>query len=382
MISKLVKMLPKAPDYVYRWNEIESCFFGSLIRNMAEVKQNSQQHAEGDVWAHTKMVCECLCALEEFRALAPTEQAVVSLAALLHDVGKISATRVENGEFIAPGHSLTGASLVREILWKYFGLSGKAEYIAFREAVAMMIRYHSTPVYIHNHIEPEKRLVKIASNGELTKLFSIRMICLLAQANILGRISANKQELISKIEECRQLARRMDCYEKAREFDSDRAYRTYISPKSAAFDKTQARVIMLCGLPGSGKDAWIQKNCASDAVISMDIIRKKLNIAPSEKSVDVTRAAQEQAKAYLRAGRSFVWNATNLAETTRLRLIRFFETHGAVVSIVYLETDWYETLKNNDEKASSVPVHVLEEMLSKLTPPERFEAESVWWIIE
>lgn len=382
MISKLAAMLPKAPEYTYCWSEIESCFIGSLLRNMTQVKQNSEHHAEGDVWVHTKMVCDCLCAMDEFRALAPLEQAVVSLAALLHDVGKISSTRYENGEFISPGHSLSGANLVREILWKYFGLSGKSEYIAFREAVAMIIRYHSTPVYIQNHIEPDKRLIKIASNGELTKLFSIRLVCLLAKANIMGRICEKRQEFLGRIEECRSMAIQCGCYESPRRFESDREYRAFTNPKSAIFTKSQARVIMLCGLPGSGKDAWIQKNCAELAVISMDNVRKMLKLKPSEKSADVSRAAQDQARMYLRTGTSLVWNATNLAETTRMRLIRFFEMQGAAVQIVYLEKEWYDTLKQNEKREKSVPVHVLEEMLSKLTPPERFEAESVIWAVE
>lgn len=382
MISKLAGMFPQAPDYQYRWSELENSFFGSLIRNMAEIKQNSEQHREGDVWAHTRMVCNALCEMEEFRALTPAEQTAVSLAALLHDVGKIISTRFENGDYISPGHSLTGAGCIREILWKYFGLSGKKQYSAFREAVCMMIRYHSTPIYIHNHIEPEKRLLKIASNHALVPLFSIRLICLLAEANIRGRVCGDKTEMLSRIDRCRRMAKDCGCYYGARAFESDREYYDAVNTKKLLFPKTQACVIMLSGLPGSGKDEWIQKHAAGLPVISMDNVRKLLNIPPSVKSAEVSRAAQDQAKAYLRSGKSFVWNATNLAETTRSRLIRFFETYGASVRLVYLETNWYETLKSNAEKPSSVPIHVLEEMLSKLSPPERFEAESVLWDLE
>ena len=85
------------------------------------------------------------------------------------------------------------------------------------------------------------------------------------------------------------------------------------------------------------------------------------------------------ARALLREGKGFIWNATNLSETTRMRLIRQFEALGAKIEIVYLETDWQKTMMHNEKKPESVPIPVLEEMLSKLTPPERFESEYVRW---
>lgn len=74
--------------------------------------------AEGDVWIHTRLVCEALVALPEWQALAAEDRDLVFAAALLHDVAKPLCTRVENGRVTSRGHSQRGAIEARRILWE------------------------------------------------------------------------------------------------------------------------------------------------------------------------------------------------------------------------------------------------------------------------
>ena len=63
----------------------------------------------------------------------------------------------------------------------------------------------------------------------------------------------------------------------------------------------------------------------------------------------------------------------------RSKLISLFEDYGAAVRIVYLETGWEENLRRNADRADAVPEYVVEDMLGKLVPPQRWEAQHVEW---
>jgi len=72
--------------------------------------QDAVFHAEGDVWIHTRMVCEAMAALPVWRALPEGDRQVVFAAAVLHDQAKPSCTREENGRITSRGHSVRGPS--------------------------------------------------------------------------------------------------------------------------------------------------------------------------------------------------------------------------------------------------------------------------------
>ena len=377
MIHDIVSFLQKAPGIPKTLDKILSACFKGYLSEMDKTLQSAVHHAEGSVLTHTKMVCDALDGMDEFHSLAPMQMTAVSFAALLHDIGKIKSTRLLNGEWVSSGHSLTGAHLTREILWKQFGLCGTTEKATLRETVCLLVRYHSTPVYVHNHPTPESHLAKIASNGLLAPLFTLKLMCLLAEANARGRVSSETETHLERINACRNLAESQGILEGP---SAESAQGNRDSSPAAESMRKGKHVIMLCGLPGSGKDTWIKENAPHLPLISTDAMRRKLNIPKGEKSNVVSRAAQEEARSILLSGRSLVWNATNLTEITRMRLIHQFESYGADVEIVYLETDWQKTLMRNSEKPESVPIPILEEMLSKLTPPERFEASGVRWV--
>ena len=91
------------------------------------------------------------------------------------------------------------------------------------------------------------------------------------------------------------------------------------------------------------------------------------------------QAAQEQARTYLRARQSFIWNATNLTAAMRQKLVGLFEDYGAAVRIVYLETEWEENLRRNAGRKAIVPENAIENMLGKLVLPHGHEAQFVEW---
>ena len=145
------------------------------------------------------------------------------------------------------------------------------------------------------------------------------------------------------------------------------------------FDDTWGEVILLSGLPGTGKDTWIQKNCPHLPMVSLDNIRRRMGIAPTEPQGVVAAAAHDEARKYLRHHQPFVWNATNVTLDMRSKQISLFEQYGAAVKTVFLETGWEEGLRRNAERAAEVPPSAIGHMLSKLEIPEAYECERVVW---
>ena len=66
------------------------------------------------------------------------------------------------------------------------------------------------------------------------------------------------------------------------------------------YDDTEFDVLLMAGLPLSGKDSWIEKNGEGRPVISLDGIREQLGVLPGKGSGRVVQTATEQAREFLR----------------------------------------------------------------------------------
>lgn len=381
---ELETLLPSAPDWEIPASVYDTVL-GSLIYKLRQTPQEPAWHGEGDVLTHTRMVCEALAAMDAFRTADETTRQILFLAALLHDIGKIPSTRTEDGRWVSPGHTRIGAGMARQILWQDFGLCGTPEKQQLREAVCGLIRYHSLPPHAIDEPDGTLRLRRTAANGTLAPGFTMQKLCILSEADIRGRIFPDQRALLEKVQLCRELAKEAGVLDAPYSFPSAYTAFSYlagknISPDYPLYEDTWGEVILMSGLPGTGKDTWIRENCPDIPMISLDGIRKALGISPRGNQEKVAAIAREQAREWLRKKQSFVWNATNITPTTRKKQIELFAGYGARVRLVYLETDWEEQLRRNRERADTVPGNAICDMLEKLTPPERFEAHRVEWI--
>lgn len=358
--------------------------FAPYYERMKSTPQPKKWHGEGDVLTHTRMVCEALCSLPEYKELASDKRDTLLLAAKLHDIGKIATTQVIAGVIESPHHAPVGSRMVREVLWKQ-GLCGSPERISLRETICQLIRYHSFPPHAIDNDDAVVRLHCIAANSLLVPDFSIRQLCILAKADMHGRICDDKEQMIDQIALCEELAKEEKCLDRCFRFPDEYTMHSYLNGKEVwkdqiLYDDTWGTVYMMSGLPGTGKDAWIHKNLPDIPMVSLDEIRKQHKISPTDNQGLVANLAKEQAREYLRRHRSFVWNATNLTQTMRRQLISLFEDYKARVHIIYLETDWQTLLQRNCSRDDAVPQSVIESMLDKLELPETHEAAQVDWI--
>lgn len=380
----LLQLVPNTPDWKIDWEGIENSNISLFIEKMKQTMQNPAWHGEGDVWTHTKMACEELVQNFEFRNMERRKQQELFLAMLLHDIGKIPCTKWEDEKWTSPNHTSVGSKMAREFLWKECGFCGTKELQNFRETVCNLIRYHSVPMHILEQKNPEWRLQKIMANGELAEDFSMEMLGILVESDVKGRIVATKEESLELLQLCIEMAKEAKCYQYQKLFPDSFSEYAYLSGRNIQvgqqlYNDTWGEVILLSGLPGTGKDTWIRENCSELPMISLDEIRKEMKILPTDNQGAVVQEARERAKEYLRKQIPFVWNATNLTPQIRQKQCSLFEDYHASVKIVFLETDWEEQMKRNCGRKAVVPEKVIREMLKNLVLPERFEAQEVKW---
>lgn len=385
-MEDLPHLVSQAAKQNIDWIGIENAL-SSYVLPMSRTEQNPVFHAEGNVWTHTKMVCQELVKLDPFLALEEEKRQAVFLAALLHDVGKILTTRWEDGNWISPNHTLVGSKMARQFLWQDMGLCGTPEKQQLRETICNLIRCHSFPPHAIDDPDGKRKLLAIAANGQNCPMFTMELLCVLCEADALGRECADAQDrmrMAEQVQLCREFAKENGCYDGPFPFPSAHTRYSYLagknlSPEAELYDDTWGEVILMSGLPGTGKDTWIKEYYPDLPMISLDEIRKEIKVSPTENQSKVLEIARERAKELLRKKQPFVWNATNLSPMVRAKQINLFTQYHASTRIVCLETDWSEQLRRNSGRADAVPEQAICRMLEELVLPEAKEACWVEW---
>lgn len=354
------------------WAHLENSF--EWVKRMQTVPQDSYYHAEGDVAVHTKMVLNALMAERSFQQLGLQEQEILWASALLHDVEKYSTTIIEaDGRITSNGHARKGAMTARQVLYRDIPAP-----FALREQIVSLVRYHGLPIWIFEKPDPLKALITASME------VNTEWLALLAKADMLGRICNDQDEMLYRIDCFEAYCREQDCWGKPKVFESEDALMYYVSHENASadyipFEQTAAEVILLSGLPGAGKNTFIKKHYPDMPIVSLDDIRVKRGVSPTDKTGNgqVIQEAKEQARGFLRKGEGFIWNATNTTRQMRLQLIDLFLIYKAKVKIVYIEVPYQHLHKQNRSREEMVPDAVMEKLIDKLEVPARWEAHKV-----
>lgn len=354
------------------WAFLEGQFH--WVKQMRNVPQDPVHHAEGNVAVHTQMVLDALEQQQSFLQLSAQEKEILWAAALLHDVEKFSTTVTEpDGSITAKGHARKGALRTRQILYREVPAP-----FAIREQVAALVRYHGLPLWIFDKKEPLKEAVRAGLE------VNMQWLALLARADALGRICADQNDLLYRIDCFEELCRENGCWEQPRAFSSAHARMHYFEREDAYIDYTpfespEFEVVLMSGLPGAGKDSYIRRHFKDMPVISLDTLREEMDVDATDRSGNgqVIQAAKELARTHLRKRSGFVWNATNTTRQMRTQLIELFTTYKAAVKIIYVEVPYANLFSQNRNREEVVPAIVLERLIDKLEVPALWEAHEV-----
>lgn len=298
----LLRACPQPPEHPFDW-ELLLREYG-FLQAMVGVPQDPEHHAEGDVAIHTRMVCEALLAMPAYAALSPSDRAVLFAAAVLHDVAKPCCTVTDDdGRIRAPYHAPRGAVMARAILWR-MGVP-----FALREQVVALVQHHQVPFYCVDRPDPRRTAITVSETARC------QLLALLAEADARGRLCRDQVKLLDQVSLFAELCREYGVLAGPHGFASDHSRFLYYrtpgrDPDYAAHDDTTVEVIVMSGLPGSGKSHHAGAELGHLPQVSLDDLRHQLELDATDSQGAVVALARERARQHLRAGQPFVFNAT------------------------------------------------------------------------
>jgi len=206
-----------------------------------------------------------------------------------------------------------------------------------------------------------------------------------AEADMRGRICDDAQTALDNIELFRELAQEEGCFESPRRFADDHTRVSYfrgadVHPDYSLFQEEGSLVTVMCGLPASGKNTWVEANRKGLPVVSFDDAREELRLKHGQNDGMAAHHAVDKAKELLRAKVPFVWNATHLSQSMRDKSLDLLFAYGAEVELVYLEHSRSELLRRNTRRDTSLTNKALVGMLHKWELPLPTESHAITYL--
>jgi predicted kinase len=346
------------------------------ITALAEVPQDPVHHAEGDVLTHTRMVCESLLTLPYYQQADEAQRFILFYSALLHDIAKPSCIVIDGRRISSPGHSRRGSVDIRVMLWR-----AEVPFV-LRERICRIVANHQVPFFAikGNWADESPEFIVRRLSWEVS---SIADLAAVAEADMRGRRCDDAQSTLDDIELFREVAREEGCLETPRQFADAHTRLMYcrsggtMSVDHPFFQKPGSKVIVMSGLPASGKDTWVAAHAKGLPVISFDDAREELGIKHGGNVGAAVHLAVDRAKALLRDKAPFVWNATHLSGQMRQKTLDLLYAYNAEVEIVYLENTEREIMRRNTKRDTTLSNAGIEKMLYRWEVPTPIEAHRV-----
>jgi predicted kinase len=203
---------------------------------------------------------------------------------------------------------------------------------------------------------------------ELSWQMDITLLAMLAEADMRGRICPDRQRILDAVELFRELAREEGCYGQPRAFADAHTAVSYVRgtdvhPDYALFQEPGSRVIVMSGLPASGKNTWVAQHHPNLPVVSFDDARAELGLRHGKNEGMVAH------------------RATHLSKQMRDKTLDLLFAYHAGVELVYLEKPRAELLRRNKRRHTSLSNKGLQAMLWKWELPLPTEAHKVSYLV-
>ncbi len=137
-----------------------------------------------------------------------------------------------------------------------------------------------------------------------------------------------------------------------------------ISPKT---------LVLIVGLPGSGKSTFAAEQFPIDAVVGTDRLRQELSNNPSNQLVS-NRAfllAERLVRERLSRGKLTVVDAMNLTETSRAQFLNVAEKEGAEIEVFVMSTSAEESVARDQSRKRKVGANEIKMRRSQLSLAQR-----------
>jgi predicted kinase len=374
---------------------------------LKQTPQDSKWHQEGNVYIHTSMVLENVYELLEKEELDLSNQEILALvfSAVLHDIAKPFSTKTQVindvERIVAPYHEEKGASYL-----SYKICSIDLDYTIIQN-ILRLVAYH--------HI-PKKLILKNAQQGEFFKLArkcNLKLLYLLAKADMLGRICEDKAHQLDLIDLFKIKLEELGLFVLKHPYKQWQLFyeQNYsdLSPlsKEALLGYAQAEheegliytkeeaiarrypylksfshLVIMCGPSGSGKSSFILKKYKDYVLISLDQIRKEKfgNISHQKNNREVIQIAKELLKEALRKRQNVVWDATNLKKDFRSMLFGIGKDYKAYVTLIVLHCSIETIIFQNKSRVNKVDIDVINDQIQNIEWPNDDEAHKTCFV--
>ena len=111
----------------------------SMLQN---IDQNLKYHPEGNVLNHIFLVIDNASKYKELSK----DQKVFMWSALLHDIGKLTTTKIRKGKITSYNHDIEGEAISLKIL------NELNDDIEFNKKVSKLVRYHMQPLFYDKNL--------------------------------------------------------------------------------------------------------------------------------------------------------------------------------------------------------------------------------------
>ena len=132
-------------------------------------------------------------------------------------------------------------------------------------------------------------------------------------------------------------------------------------------------LVVMVGLPASGKTGWAERNFRT--IVSPDRIRIEEFGTRFDESIedDVWTRAHRRTRQGLEAGDVVCFDATSLTRHRRRDLLAIAHDVGVPAVAVWMDTPRHVAWRRNRERDRSVPRHSFAEMVVAFEPPSEEE---------